>query len=1520
MKNLFFKSHLYFIFLLLLSFSELNGQYQNNGNMIADGAIKTVPSTGAVIDLVIPANVGYTGLSFRLLGGDGGRKDPPSHVDGDFIWGGGNGAQIDAHFSLGEEFKDIPKGATLRFIVGNRGANTDIHNFSGGGGGGGSAIILIPEGEEDNEDAWKILAVAGGGAGGGGDCCYNGYEGNPAGGYDIPGDGLGATACGEYYSGGGGGAFGAGTYEQGGDSGFPDGGSGGSGNVAGGWGFGGGGAGQFSTITATAYTGGGGGYSGGTTAPDCKGHGGTSYLNEDDFYVVYKAQQTGGTDDDPDAGYITYQFISVCDAVLTGYQTLTSACASENGKAEIQLTYTAENACGGQTLYFSMAGPLITYTNPTGHFTDLSPGTYSAQIATAGGRILDSRSGIVIEGPGVDNNIPIALCKNITVTLVDGVYSNNNLASLVDNNSYDLCSDNLTFSVSKTSFDCEDVGQNVVTLTVMDDSGNSGQCNAGVTVVAEEGGAPIAHCKPDYTVSLIGLGVSVPSINDGSTAGDCSLANAGYWSPTNLTCENLGETVVTLTVTDLSGLSATCSTTVTLVDATPPIVVCNASNTLLPVSLGQNGTAQIDHTYVYSFSIENCTDETFSVTPNSFSCEDIGAVVVTLTSTDEAGNTGVCTTTITVEDGGAPIAQCKNATVTLDDTGNGILTATQLDNNSADLCSELSYALSRTTFDCSDDTGPGSSNSVNLTVTDAAGNSATCTASVAVHLSPNTVPVANCKNLTVTLDENYEYSITAADINNGSVLGLCSPSMTISQSDFDCNTIGDQAVTLTITNEQGTTASCVSTVTVREDVPPVAICDPDNPASFFNLDENNIASIPLHSINNGSYDACNVESIVINPSSFDCDGVGAQVITLTITDESGNTASCTRMVYIIDNTDPVIHCQDVTIQLDENGQGAIDLNEAVVSVEDNCSIAAVNVLNNGFSSGSFDCSDLGNNQAIIVALDPTLNSDQCIINARVEDNIDPTAICKNITVQLNDNGQATVTSNQIDNGSTDNCSIISRTLDISTFDCDDTGQVLEVTMTVTDVSGLTSTCMSNVTVADPNSVCNAPPTAVCQSTTVSVDDDCVASIIASQVDNGSSDPDFDELIYTLDSEGPFGPGSYDVTLTVDDGQYTSSCTATVTVVDDTNPVAICYNPTITFNGENNIDLAITDIWDEMASSDNCGNVFFVGQDVLQLSCTQIGQTFPVLVTIEDAYGNEATCTANVNVGGLPCSWSVDPAGVGCDPGEGNYNTGNQIFTLTSNGCYDPSYYRQYDAQGFIQQDLCGDGEIISQITNLTASGWVGIAMRESNDQSAKMVQLMCNGQGLTRREVRVNTGSPAFAHMFQTQGKNWLRLARNGNVFSAYHSLDGSNWETVFSTIITMGNCIQIGLMTMNGAPSGEVIGTFENVMVNGGMGYSFAAPLPTGDLLEVQPQIDFSLYPNPATENINLQLDQFIGESVELKIFNLYGQIVYHRHIPILEEPTESLNIYTLSPGTYLVEIQTGDHRISKKLVKTDL
>jgi trimeric autotransporter adhesin len=178
----------------------------------------------------------------------------------------------------------------------------------------------------------------------------------------------------------------------------------------------------------------------------------------------------------------------------------------------------------------------------------------------------------------------------------------------------------------------------------------------------------------------------------------------------------------------------------------------------------------------------------------------------------------------------------------------------------------------------------------------------------------------------------------------------------------------------------------------------------------------------------------------------------------------------------------------------------------------------------------------------------TNGSSGCISTASitVRDAVAPVVVTRPVTVQLNAAGAATVTAAQVNNGSTDNCSVATVTVSPSTFTCANVGPNT-VTLTVTDASGNTSTGTAVVTVQDL-----VAPTVITRPITVLLNANGQASITAAQINNGSTDNCGVNSVTVSPSSftcANLGPNT--VTLTVTDvNGNTATATAIVTVSVD----------------------------------------------------------------------------------------------------------------------------------------------------------------------------------------------------------------------------------------------------------------------------------------------------------------------------------------------------------------------------------
>jgi hypothetical protein len=606
-------------------------------------------------------------------------------------------------------------------------------------------------------------------------------------------------------------------------------------------------------------------------------------------------------------------------------------------------------------------------------------------------------------------------------------------------------------------------------------------------------------------------------------------------------------------------------------------------------------------------------------------------------------------------------------------------------------------------------------------------------------------------------------------------------------------------------------------------------------------------------------------------------------------------------------------CQNQTVFL--NNMGMATFSPALLSNgTTGCGTLLYTV--GGQSTLNFTCADIG--APIPVTL--TVTDDRgitatCSATITVADNTAPSITCPATqTLALGANCTATLPNYTSLATTGDNCGVQGVTQSPAAGTTVSSAGNMTVTLTVTDVNGLTNSCTFTVTKVD-----NTAPTISCPATqTLALGANCTASL-----------PNYTSLATTGDGCGVqsvtqspaagttvSSAGNMTVTLTVTDANgNTANCTFTVSKVDNTPPTVECINQTVYFNGEESIALDADDLAE---ASDNCG-VQSISLSPNTISAERVGQIVPVTVTATDINGNTATCTAQITVSGFPAGWSQQPGGAGCSGNNNTYNSGTGVWTATSTNCfYGPPYTS--DATSFVQRTLCGDGSLTAQVTSISGSalGWAGIVMRESNAPGAKKAQLMTNLSSLHRREFRTTTNGAAQPQQSASNGRYWLRITRAGNQFTMSVSANGMSWFLIGAQNIVMGNCIQMGLIATNYTANSTVTATFAGVSYTGSNATATSFELRAASI--EQPH-SLEVYPNPTSGELNLDLTQYIGRSVRIETYSLEGKLLQFTEIEEVQTTVEQLDMSQLENGMYLVKVRAvardgiSRERISREL-----
>jgi len=512
---------------------------------------------------------------------------------------------------------------------------------------------------------------------------------------------------------------------------------------------------------------------------------------------------------------------------------------------------------------------------------------------------------------------------------------------------------------------------------------------------------------------------------------------------------------------------------------------------------------------------------------------------------------------VTVEDVLPPVVITKNITIQLDENGVASITPEQLDNGSTDNCGIESFAIDIIEFDCSN----VGENEVTLTVMDVNSNSSTATAVVTVE--DTIAPTVITQNITVQLDENGVASITTSQIDNVSTDNCAIESFALDSTEFDCSKVGENEVTLTITDVNGNSNTAIAIVTVEDTIAPTVITQ----NITVQLDENGVATISTEQIDNASFDNCDIESYALDTTEFTCENIGENEVILTVIDVNDNSNTATAKVTVEDTIAPTVITQNITIQLDENGVATISTEQIDNASFDNCGIESY-ILENT----AFDCSNVGENEVTLTVTDVNGNSNTATAIVMVEDSILPIALAvAPFTLQLDEFGSGIlITAEDIDSGSTDICGIASITIDKDTFDCSNLGENI-VTLTVTDVNGNSSTATTIASIQDVTA-----PIVITQHITVALDNYGAAFISANDIDDGSMD---NCGIATMNLDRT----SFECATL---GEHTVTLTVTDTSGNTTSEIAI-----VTFTGDDLDGDLITDVCDPDMDGDGVDNEF-----------------------------------------------------------------------------------------------------------------------------------------------------------------------------------------------------------------------------------------------------------------------------------------------------------------------------------------
>ena len=1106
------------------------------------------------------------------------------------------------------------------------------------------------------------------------------------------------------------------------------------------------------------------------------------------------------------------------------------------------------------------------------------------------------------------------------------------------------------------------IGETTVTYTVTDGVGLSAECSFKVTI---SGAVPVIKCPTNITVNTTATDCGA-NVNFTATETTAVPVSTITYSPASGSFFSVGTTTVTATATNILGESA-CTFTVKVIDNKAPIAAAQNSD----VFLDENGQASITIDQVNNGSKDNCGTPTFTIFPTSFSCNDVAGVssarnamqfnggyidvpnqaslnplnewtletwvktsvsgiqqgliekydcgnnygyLLRITNANKimAGVTSGCSFGGAYVTGGTTIAPNTwyHISATFSRTGNvklyvnGILEGTAAVGPIASSPSAGSLKIGARGNDANERL-KGMMDEVRIW--SVARTQTQLQASMKKSLSGSESGLQAYYRFEEPIASSSIVDITPLTIaNNGTLTGV----LTRVASTVD---VGHSIpVTLTASDVNGNSSTTTAFISVFDKIAPMISCPPEVSV----IATGAVGSVVNYDTPVGT-DNCSapMTTIIAGLESGATFPIGITTVTHKVTDLTGLTAECSFNVTVT-GLAPVIACpENITVNTTTNQCDAIAHFEALEHTAIPASIVT-------YSQNSGTTFPIGVTTVNAIATN-AVGTSACSFTVTIEDNEKPVISCPtplSIPTDLGVCGAIT----KFEVTSTDNCSskvaFTSGLPSGSTFPVGITTNVY----TATDAAGNTSTCSFTVEVKDNEKPAITCPIAISTSRNTNPGL-CTYSVMGNELNATAKDNcGITKLTYALSGattgsgnslkDVKLYPGTTTVTWTTSDAAgNTTICLFTVVISDDQNPTGyiISAKNEVKFGEYNYINGNVG----VMAAD---GKAYFSRNDVLNpyfIKAKNINTQLPSGVT--NMIYSPATDVPN------PIFYTYN----GNTSGLSNFNMSTNMV-LSGN-------YKDLTIKKGVVATLQGNnfGKInIEEGAKVTFSSPV-INIEDLDIKGGKKGESTTNvyftnptyikikDKVKVASDCQINVGGPkvtfyladtkADEEKFIVKSDN-TQLTANIMIPNGKLKVEGGD-----SRMGTMTGWYVIDKLESNGKYT--TWNTYDCSMTKPAISTISQNTMPHQTLQTNYQANDFTVYPNPAQENVWVDLISYEGQEVTLVVSDVSGKTIQQQVIKNVNAAPYNLNMKPLPGGLYFIKLQAKDNQIvTKKLQVT--
>ncbi len=1030
--------------------------------------------------------------------------------------------------------------------------------------------------------------------------------------------------------------------------------------------------------------------------------------------------------------------------------------------------------------------------------------------------------------------------------------------------------------------DCGNISPCVQFITVTDTSEPEISCPGDVTVSCSSDFSPVVTGLPTGDDNCdIGLDLQY---DDQTTGDDCNQLLSRTWSVTDA-CGNTTSCVQLITLTDNESPSMVC----------PAYITINCEESTDPGSTGE------------ATAIDNCgspniifADSLDQLSPCEYD------IYRTWAADDGCGNSVSCLQVVKVLDLEAPEIGCApDVTVECDASTDPNDTGFPLFSDNCDQNLTLEYQDNTVVLnDCE------TAIQRNWTVTDHCGYTKSCLQIITI--TDSQVPEITCPGNTVLeCDDITDPTMTG----EASAIDNCDSDVEIYYTD-DIQQVSDCEYIINRTwggaDNCGNEATCIQMITVTDQTPPEITCPDDIAVPCDGPTDPSVTGMAT------AWDVCD-QDVQISYADQQITGPGcAGTIerTWTAIDDCGNTETCVQIISITDSGLPTINCPPaLTIECDGSTDPG-DTGEPFAF--DNCDPTVESTYEDELIVLNACTNELNRNWK---ATDDCGNEAICVQVITITDLTVPTITCPaDTTLECSSPIPPSVTGIPF---GTDNCtSNMPFTFVDDTTSVDDCTWLVARTWTGTDDCGNEATCSQNITLVDttnPELEFNSPTLnglSNCDTITLecsSLDSLGTHSVIAT--DNCDAAPNVDFEVHSV-------PGDCVVNGIKETNTYTwyaqdacgnaDTLKVTIIITDTTAPTITPNHPMI--NGAQNCDTLIID----------CENFWFLGEDdvIVADNCGDVTVTFEEEIDQQD-------CSTNGGlISKMTCQWIAEDD---C----GNADTLKLVFEVIDTTApvlmgvpSDTSYWCADipDPAMVTATDGCtGDPEIwLSETVNPPMGGGTCELIREwtASDDCGNSV----TGTQIITVLDCIGCFMPLNPYFIDFQGAlvdeqsnlMWeFTAVTKPHLFTIQRSADGKSFVDIGA---------QDGRISFN---KDSDIYYFTDEAPRTGNNFYRIRALNLADVAIFSDTIllrhladekaSYQIYPNPTTDEVNLEFLTNLDAEVKITVNNELGQILMDENLP-KETVVKVLDFKDLPAGVYFISLDfEGQRRKIERVVKLD-